>query len=63
MQIKSLASQALTICLFILNLKPCRQKWRNQTLETAYRAVIDYKTILQQIPDKEKALTLPSLEF
>jgi hypothetical protein len=50
-------------CLFALDSKPRNQKWRNRTLETAYRAVIDHETILQQIPAEEKALTPPSSVF
>jgi hypothetical protein len=50
-------SQALTFCLFALQLKPRSQLWRNHTLETTSRAVIDHEAILRQIPAKEKALT------
>ena len=51
------------LCLFALDSKPRNQKWRNQTLETACRAVIDHETILRQIPAEEKALTPPSSVF
>jgi hypothetical protein len=47
----------------ILNSKPYNQKWRNYVLKTAYKAVIDHKAILRQIPVKEKTLTPLSLVF
>lgn len=43
-----------------LDSKPRNQKWRNNALETAYRAMIDHEAILQQIPAEEKTLTPPS---
>ncbi|KAH8586813.1 hypothetical protein B0O99DRAFT_643397 [Bisporella sp. PMI_857] len=42
-----------------LDSKPRNQKWRNHALETAYRAVIDHKAILRQIPAEKKTLTPP----
>lgn len=46
-----------------LDSKPCSQKWRNNALQTAYRAVIDHEAILRQIPAKEKTLTSPPLVY
>jgi hypothetical protein len=47
----------------VLNSKPRSQKWRNQALETTYRAVLDHEAILRQIPTKEKTLTPPPSVF
>jgi len=60
---RTAVSQTLTFCLMALDSKPRSQKWRNHTLETAYRAVIDYEAILQQIPAEEKTLTPPPSVF
>ena len=46
-----------------LDSKPRSQKWRNDALDTAYRAVIDHEAILRQIPAEEKTLTPPSSVF
>ncbi|KAH6667181.1 hypothetical protein B0J14DRAFT_629544 [Halenospora varia] len=56
-------SQTLTFSLMALDSKPRNQKWRNDALETAHRAVIDHETILRQIPAEEKALTPPPSVF
>jgi hypothetical protein len=55
--------QTLTFCLIVLDLKPRSQKWRNHALNTAYKAVINHKAILRQIPTKEKTLTPPPSVF
>jgi hypothetical protein len=60
---RTAVSQTLTFCLMALDSKPRSQKWQNHALETAYRAVIDHKAILRQIPAKEKTLTPPSSVF
>jgi hypothetical protein len=59
---RTAVSQTLTFCL-ALDSKPRNQKWRNNALETACRAVIDHEAILRQIPAEEKALTPPSSVF
>ncbi|KAG9228547.1 hypothetical protein BJ875DRAFT_526349 [Amylocarpus encephaloides] len=46
-----------------LDSKPRSQKWRNHTLETAYRAVIDHEAILRQMPVEERTLTPPPSVF
>jgi hypothetical protein len=43
---RTAVGQTLTFCLMALDSKPRSQKWQNQALETAYRAVIDYEAIL-----------------
>ncbi|CAG8982361.1 hypothetical protein HYALB_00013990, partial [Hymenoscyphus albidus] len=60
---RTAVSQTLTFSLMALDSKPRNQKWRNHTLETACRAVIDHETILQQIPAEEKTLTPPPSVF
>jgi hypothetical protein len=60
---RTAVSLALTFSLFALGSKPRSQKWRNKTLETAFRFVIDHESILRQIPAEEKALTPPSSVF
>ncbi len=60
---RTAVSQALTFCLFALQSKPRSQSWRNHTLETTSRAVIDHDAILRQIPAEEKALTPPPSIF
>jgi len=60
---RTAVSQTLTFCLLALDSKPRSQSWRNETLETANKAVIDYERILRQIPAEEKALTPPSSVF
>jgi hypothetical protein len=60
---RTAVSQALTCCLLALASKPRSQNWRSHTLETAYRAVIDYEAILRQIPAEEKARTPPPSVF
>jgi hypothetical protein len=60
---RTAVSQNLIFCLMALGSKPRDQKWRNHTLETAYRAVIDHEAILRQIPDEEKTLTPPPSVF
>ena len=52
-------SQTLTFSLMAFKFKPRNQKWRNHVLETAYKVVVDYETVLRQIPVEEKALTPP----
>jgi hypothetical protein len=60
---RTAVSQVLTFSLLALGSKPRNQKWRNHTLETAYKAVIDHEAILRQIPAEEKALTPPASVF
>jgi hypothetical protein len=60
---RTAVGQTLTFCLMALDSKPRSQKWRNQALETAYRAVIDHESILRQIPAEEKTLTPPPSVF
>ena len=60
---RTAVSQTSTFCLFALDSEPRSQMWRNQTLSTACKAMIDYETILRQIPAEEKALTPPSSVF
>jgi hypothetical protein len=60
---RTAVSQASTFCLLALGSKPRNQKWRNHTLETAYRAVIDHEAVLRQIPVEEKALSPPASVF
>jgi hypothetical protein len=60
---RTTVSQTLTFCLLALDSKPRSQSWRNHTLETAGRAVIDHETILRQMPAEEKALTPPPSVF
>jgi hypothetical protein len=55
--------QTSAFCLMALDSKPRSQKWRNNALQTAYRAVIDHEAILRQIPAEDKALTPPSSVF
>jgi signal recognition particle subunit SEC65 len=60
---RTAVGQTLTFCLMALDSKPRSQKWRNQALETAYRAAIDHEAILRQIPTEEKTLTPPPSVF
>ena len=60
---RTAVSQTLTFCLLALDSKPRSQSWRNRTLETAGRAVIDHEAILRQMPAEEKALTPPPSVF
>ncbi|KAG9241154.1 hypothetical protein BJ878DRAFT_522142 [Calycina marina] len=60
---RTAVGQTLTFCLMALDSKPRSQKWRNDALDTAYRAVIDHEAILRQIPAEEKALTPPPSVF
>lgn len=60
---RTAVGQTATFCIMALNSKPRSQKWRNHTLETAYRAVIDHESILRQIPAEEKTLTPPASVF
>ncbi|KAH8819918.1 hypothetical protein F5884DRAFT_849205 [Xylogone sp. PMI_703] len=47
-------SQTLSFCLMALESKPRSQKWQNETLETAYKAEIDYEAILRRISLEEE---------
>jgi hypothetical protein len=60
---RTAVSQTLTFCLMALDSKPRSQKWRNRTLETACRAMIDYEAILRQIPAEVRSLTPPPSVF
>ncbi|PSS25711.1 hypothetical protein M430DRAFT_33320 [Amorphotheca resinae ATCC 22711] len=60
---RTAVSQNLTFCIMALDSKPHSQKWRNYTLEKAYKAVIDHEAILRQIPPDEKAMTPPPSGF
>ncbi|CAL3961971.1 unnamed protein product [Diplocarpon coronariae] len=60
---RTAVAQTLTFCLMALDSKPRSQKWRNDALDTAYRAVIDHEAILRQIPAEEKTLTPPPSVF
>lgn len=42
---RTAVGQSLTFCSMALDSKPRNQKWRNHTLETAYRAVVDHEAI------------------
>lgn len=44
---RTTVSQALTFCLLLLDSKPRSQRWRQRTLETSYRAVINHEAILR----------------
>ena len=54
---RTAVSQTLTFCLLALDSKPRSQSWRQRTLKSSYKAVIDHEAILRQIPVEEKALT------
>jgi hypothetical protein len=60
---RTAVSQTLTFCLMAMSSKPRSQLWRNHTMETASKAVIDHESVLRQIPVEEKALTPPSSVF
>jgi len=60
---RTAVGQTLTFCLMALDSKPRSQNWRNDALDTAYRAVIDHEAILRQIPAEEKTLTPPPSVF
>lgn len=60
---RTAVSQTSTFCLFALDLEPHNQLWRNETIRTACKAIIDHETILRQISAEEKALTPPSSVF
>lgn len=60
---RTAVGQTLTFCLMALDSKPRSHTWRIHAVETACRAVIDHKAILEQIPIEEKTLTPPSSVF
>lgn len=47
---RTAVGQSLSFSLLALASRPYSQSWRNHTLETASRVVIDYEAILRQMP-------------
>ncbi|KAL2357208.1 hypothetical protein BJ546DRAFT_1113171 [Cryomyces antarcticus] len=56
-------SQALCICTFALSSTPRNQQWRTETIESASKAAVDCKYILQQTPIEIKRSAPPTSEF
>jgi hypothetical protein len=51
---RTAVGQVLTFCLMAMDSKPRSQTWRQYTLETAYRAAIDYEAIYGKYPLKTR---------